>query len=78
MEGKGAVRRTGQAGNAYLFEAQITREKAQRALIEDLLSIFGGDSQPVMAHLVNSGKITLEDVREAEQVLRQRKNGEKR
>jgi BlaI family transcriptional regulator, penicillinase repressor len=78
MEGKGAVRRTGQAGNAYLFEARITREKAQRALIEDLLSIFGGDSQPVMAHLVSSGKVTLEDVKEAEQVLLQRKNGEKR
>ena len=72
MELKGAVSRIGQAGNAYLFQAEVTRENAQRALIEDLLTIFGGDTQPVMAHLVRSGKLSLEDVKEAEQVLRQR------
>ncbi|WP_263377457.1 BlaI/MecI/CopY family transcriptional regulator [Granulicella paludicola] len=70
LEGKGAVSRSGQAGNAYLFEPRITREKAQRALIEDLLAIFGGDTQPVMAHLVQSGKLSLQDVKEAENVLR--------
>lgn len=77
MEGKGAINRIGQAGNAYLFEALITQQKAQRALIEDLLAIFGGDSQPVMAHLVNSGRISLEDVKEAEQILRLKKRWRK-
>lgn len=77
MEGKGAIKRIGQTGNAHLFEACITREKAQRALIEDLLAMFGGDSQPVMAHLVNSGRLSLEDVKEAEQVLRLKKKGTK-
>jgi BlaI family penicillinase repressor len=77
MEGKGAVSRVGQVGNSYLFEARITRENAQRTLIEDLLAMFGGDSQPVMAHLVSSGKLTLEDVKEAEQVLRLRSRKEK-
>ena len=77
MEGKGAINRIGQAGNAHLFEARITREKAQRALIEDLLAVFGGDSQPVMAHLVNSGRLSLEDVKEAEQILRLKKKGSK-
>jgi BlaI family penicillinase repressor len=77
MEGKGAVSRVGQVGNSYLFEARITRENAQRTLIEDLLAMFGGDSQPVMAHLVSSGKLSLEDVTEAEQLLRLRTKKEK-
>lgn len=78
MEGKGAVCRTGQAGNAYLFEPKITREHAQRALIEDLLALFGGSSQPVMAHLVSSGKLSLEDVKKAEEALRLKGTEKKR
>ena len=77
MEVKGAIVRIGQAGNAYLFEARITRENAQRALIDDLLAVFGGDSQPVMAHLAKSGNLSLEDVREAEEILRRRGGGKK-
>lgn len=77
MEAKGVVGRAGQVGTAYLFEPLLTRENAQRALIEDLLTMFGGRSQPVMAHLVNSGKLSLEDVKEAEQALLSRKKGGK-
>ncbi|RRA47901.1 BlaI/MecI/CopY family transcriptional regulator [Acidipila sp. EB88] len=77
MESKGIVERAGQAGAAYLFAPRITREKAQRALIEDLLAMFGGVSQPVMAYLVDSGKLSLADVKEAEQALQQRKKGGK-
>ena len=77
MEGKGSVERVGQAGAAYLFAPRITRENAQRALIEDLLAMFGGKSQPVMAHLVESGKLSLDEVKEAERALRRQTKGEK-
>ena len=69
-EGKKAIRRTRKIGNAHIFEAVISRSAAQRRLIDELLSFFGGRTQPVMAHLIESGKLTLEDVKEAEQTLR--------
>lgn len=70
LEVKKAVRRLKKIGNAHIFEAAISRTAAHRRLIDDLLSFFGGRSQPVMAHLIESGKLTLEDVQEAEQMLR--------
>jgi BlaI family penicillinase repressor len=70
MEGKGAVRRVKKVGNFHIFAAAITRDAAQRTLIDDLLALFGGRSQPMMAHLVESGKLSLEDVKEAEKTLR--------
>jgi BlaI family penicillinase repressor len=70
LEGKKAVRRVKKIGNAHIFEAAITRRAAQRRLIDELLSFFGGRTQPVMAHLIESGQLTLEDVQEAEQALR--------
>jgi len=69
LEAKGAVRRTRKIGNAHLFEAVVTRQSAQRRLIDDLLGLFGGSMQPVMTHLVQTGKLTLEDVQEAERLL---------
>lgn len=70
LEAKKAVRRVKKVGNALIFEAQITRNSAQRRLIDELLSIFGGRTQPVMAHLIDAGKLTLKDVQEAERTLR--------
>lgn len=70
LEGKKAVRRVKKIGNFHIFEAAISRTSAQRRLIDDLLALFGGSSQPVMAHLIESGKLTLQDVREAERLLR--------
>jgi BlaI family transcriptional regulator, penicillinase repressor len=70
MEGKQAVRRVRKISNAHIFEAVVSRDAAQRRLIDDLLSLFGGRTQPVMAHLIDSGKLTLEDVEEARQALR--------
>lgn len=70
LEGKNAVRRVKKISNAHIFEAVISRTAAQRRLIDELLSLFGGRPQPVMAHLVESGKLTLEDVKEAEKALR--------
>jgi predicted transcriptional regulator len=79
LEAKGAVRRVKKIGNAHVFEPAISRESAQRRLIDDLLSFFGGKIQPVMAHLVESGRLSIEDVKEAEKTLRKlsRKDGAK-
>ena len=70
LEGKEAVRRIRKVGNFHIFEAAVSRNAAQRKLIDDLLALFGGRTQPVMAHLVESGKLTLEDVKEAAKILR--------
>ena len=70
LEVKKAVRRVRKVGNFHIFEAAISRDAAQRRLIDDLLALFGGRTQPVMAHLIESGKLTLEDVKEAEKILR--------
>jgi BlaI family penicillinase repressor len=70
LEVKRALRRTKKVGNFHIFEAIISRDLAQRKLIDEFLAIFGGQSKPVMAHLIESGKLTLEDVKEAEKALR--------
>ena len=70
MEAKNVVRRVKKIGNFHIFAAVISRDAAQRRLIDELLAMFGGRSQPVMAHLIESGKLSLEDVREAEEALR--------
>jgi BlaI family transcriptional regulator, penicillinase repressor len=71
MEAKSVVRRVKKVGNFHIFAAAVSRSAAQRRLIDDLLALFGGRTQPVMAHLIESGKLTLEDVKEAEKALRQ-------
>jgi BlaI family penicillinase repressor len=70
LEVKKAVRRVRKIGNAHIFEAVVSRRSAQRRLIDELLSFFGGSSQPVVAHLIETGKLTLEDVKDAEQTLK--------
>jgi len=70
LEAKDAVHRTKKIGNAHIFEAKVSRGAAQKRLIDELLTLFGGRSQPVVAHLIESGKLTLEDIKEAERVLR--------
>jgi BlaI family transcriptional regulator, penicillinase repressor len=70
MERKKVLRRVKKISNAHIFEAIISRHAAQGRLIDELLSLFGGRTQPLMAHLVESGRLTLEDVKEAEKALR--------
>jgi BlaI family transcriptional regulator, penicillinase repressor len=70
MEAKGVVNRVRKVGNFHIFSALASRDAAQRRLIDDLLALLGGRTQPVMAHLVESGKLTLEEVKEAERALR--------
>ena len=75
LETKKAVRRAKKISNAHIFEATVSRNEVQRKLIDELLGFFGGRIQPVMAHLVESGKITLDDVHEAEQAIRKARKG---
>jgi BlaI family transcriptional regulator, penicillinase repressor len=77
LEGKRAVRRVKKVGNFHVFEAAVSRDAAQRKLVDDLLALFGGSTQPVMAHLIESGKLTLEDVKEAEKILQKLATKEK-
>ncbi len=70
LEGKQAVRRVKKIGNAHIFEAVVTRSAAQGRLIDDLLTFFGGRARPVLLHFIESGKLTLDDMEEAEKVLR--------
>ena len=77
LEAKNAVRRVKKVGNFHVFEAAVSRDVAQRRLIDDLLALFGGRTQPVMAHLIESGKLTLADVKEAQKILRKLQRKEK-
>jgi BlaI family transcriptional regulator, penicillinase repressor len=70
LELKGIVRRVRKVANFHIFAAAVSRDAAQRRLIDDLLTLFGGRSQPLMMHLVESGKLTMDDVKEAEKALR--------
>ena len=69
LEEKGAVRRVKKIGNAHIFQAVLTRKSAYRRLIGDLLNVFGGSAEPVISHLIETGKLTLADVKELEKRL---------
>ena len=69
MEAKKVLRRTKKIATALIFEAAVTRDAAERRLVDDLLSLFGGRSRPIMAHLIDSGTLSLDDIREAEKTL---------
>ena len=71
LEAKKALRRSGKMATAHIFEAMIPREAARRRLIDDFLAVFGGETQPIMTHLIEAGKLTLDDVRDAEKHLRE-------
>lgn len=77
MEAKQVARRVRRVGNFHIFAATISRDAAQRTLIDDLLALFGGRSQPVMAHLIESGKLSLDDVKDAEKALKNLSRKEK-
>jgi predicted transcriptional regulator len=75
LEAKKALRCTKRIGKANIFEAAISRKATQKRMIDEFLSLFGG--KPVMAHMVRSGQLTLEDVKEAEQELKRLARREK-
>jgi predicted transcriptional regulator len=76
LEAKGAVRRVRKVGNFHVFAAAVSRDAAQRRLVDELLAAFGGEGRPVVAHLIGAGKLTLADVEFAEKTLRELKGGE--
>ena len=71
LEAKKAVARTRKIGNAHIFEATVSRAAAQRRLVDDFIGLFGGVAQPVMARLIQTGRLTLDAVREAERLIRE-------
>jgi BlaI family transcriptional regulator, penicillinase repressor len=78
MEAKKALRRVKKIATAFIFEAAVSREQAERKLIVELLGLIGGRSRPIMAHLIETGNLTMDDVREAEKILLARdQEGEK-
>ena len=77
MEAKKVLRRVRKVGNFHMFVPTISREASQRKLVDDLLAMFGGQSRPVVAHLIEAGKLTLEDVEYAEKTLKAIKRGDK-
>lgn len=71
LEAKNALKRTKKIGNAHIFEAVISQSAARSKLIDELLGLFGGRAQPLMSHLIESGRLTLEDIEEARKALRE-------
>src|SRR5580658_8278498 len=70
LEGKKAVKIVRRISNANVFDAAISRHDAGRRLMDDALALFGGRTEPAIAHLVESGKLTLQDLKEAEEAIR--------
>jgi BlaI family penicillinase repressor len=78
LEAKGVVNRIRMSSSFHMFEPAITREAAQRSLIDELLAIIGGESRPVMTRLIETGKMTKEDIQYAEKILDEGRKGDKR
>jgi BlaI family penicillinase repressor len=70
LEEKGALRKVKKVGNAYLFEPAVTRDATHRRLIDDMLDILGGSTTPLMSHLIDSGRLSLDDLKEIEDRLK--------
>ncbi len=75
LEEKGAIRRTRKIGGAHIFEAVISREQTQRRLLDELLELVGGRVQPLMSNLIDTGKLTVEDLEAAKKALRESRHG---
>jgi BlaI family transcriptional regulator, penicillinase repressor len=78
LEQKGAVKRSRRISNAFLFQPAITRKSVYRRIIDDVLALFGGSAQPMVAHLLDSGKLTLEDLKALEEIAKRKPEGGKR
>jgi predicted transcriptional regulator len=74
LEEKGAVRRTKKIGNAHIFEPLVTKRSAFGALIDDFIGTLGGSAEPLVAHLVETGKISAGDLKQIEKLLKERKS----
>jgi BlaI family transcriptional regulator, penicillinase repressor len=77
LETKGALRIVRRISNANIFEAAVSRDQAQGRVIDELVAMLDGQIQPVMAHLARTGQLTLDDIQEAERILRESQEGRK-
>ena len=77
LEAKRVIRRTSKFGNAHVFEAIVSRDSAQHRMIDDLVALFGGSRLPIVTHLIESGKLTPKELREARATLRKATKREK-
>ncbi|HEU4601089.1 MAG TPA: BlaI/MecI/CopY family transcriptional regulator [Steroidobacteraceae bacterium] len=77
LEEKGAVRRAKKIGNANIFEPLVSRDAAQKRWLDDVFALFGGRSQPLMSHLIETGRLTMDDIKAAEKLLREQSREEK-
>jgi BlaI family transcriptional regulator, penicillinase repressor len=77
LEAKKGVQLSRKVGNVHVFEAVISRSAAQRRLIDEFLGLFGGRTQPLMTHLIESGRLTPEDFKEAQKVFQNLSRKEK-
>ena len=75
LEAKGAVRRVRKISNAHIFEPLVARDVARHRLLDEILNLFGGRAQPMMAQLAEAGKLTLDDVRELEKTIKKLERG---
>ncbi|HEU4522433.1 MAG TPA: BlaI/MecI/CopY family transcriptional regulator [Thermoanaerobaculia bacterium] len=75
LEQKGAVKRSRRISNAFLYQPAITRKSVYRRIIDDVLDLFGGSAQPMVAHLLDSGKLTLEDLKALEETAKRKPEG---
>jgi BlaI family transcriptional regulator, penicillinase repressor len=78
LEAKSALRRVRKISNAHIFEATLSQDATHRGLIDEFLAHFGGRTQPVMAHLIESGKLTLQDIKDAELLVKELARREKK
>jgi predicted transcriptional regulator len=78
LEVKKAVRRVRKIGNAFIFEALVSRNTAQKQFVSDLLRLFGGRAQPIMAQLISSGSLSLDDIKEAEELIKSLSDGDEK
>ena len=72
LESKAAVRRVKKIGNAHIFEPAVARDVTRHGLLDEILAFFGGKAQPMMAQLAEAGKLTRDDVRELERIVKAR------
>ena len=75
MESKGIVKRVGKVGNFHIFAAALSQQEAEKRLLDEFLDFFGGRSQLLMARLIETGRLSLTDVKEAERLLEKTRNG---
>jgi len=78
LEAKGAIRRVNKVSNAHLFEAVISQASAQHRMLDELVAWFGGKPLPIMTHLIESGRLTDDEVREARKALQRLTRKEKK